>query len=521
MYRFRKRTISIVLTLCFILQGLLVPTAFAREGDCGYEGGVSSGEAAGKTSFEYQEICFVTGEPLIFKGTLTIRKSSRKDTKTKQDIITTTYTYDLQNAEKAATLKRTLVHSTRVTQTDNGQIIEETSLARTPSETLRIGSQTYTLISTEFTRTRLTDTCPAVNYHAGNFWSRKTYRTGSGVNAGSATVTVDVTGEFYGYDQYWGSTEAQVLVYDISGERKTADLMDRWGGTAVVRISLSTVKDLRYVEHLPDPMSLPGGFLQIQSNNGILEYESRLPEFDTDGISTGRVITRSGSLMVESFPVQTRLKVPTIDIIKAHPAEREMGLMFSLGIFDESEPGFDPEDFMTRAEFAKAVVEAAKEVPADPALASKTAAVVKKKAEEPVSPFADVTVGHKYFEAIKTAYERGLMTGTGQGAFRPDDYITVAEIILTLVRAMGLENMAPGPGAVTVFRDNDRIPEYARKAAYVSERIGLLTADENGYLHPEARVTKAEAAVVLSRFIEYMRDDMRLDYRDRIVNYSW
>jgi N-acetylmuramoyl-L-alanine amidase len=80
---------TIVLVLTFIL---FIPLdVHARHGDSGYEGGISSGIIEGKTTLDYKEVSFITGKPVELEGTLTIRKSSRNDT------ITTTYTYNLQN----------------------------------------------------------------------------------------------------------------------------------------------------------------------------------------------------------------------------------------------------------------------------------------------------------------------------------------------------------------------------------------------------------------------------------------
>ena len=77
-------------------------TAYARMGDSGYEGGISSGENPGKTLYDYQEVCFVSGEPIVMKGTLLIKKTS------KQDNVVTTYTYNLKNAEKGGTLSNVI-----------------------------------------------------------------------------------------------------------------------------------------------------------------------------------------------------------------------------------------------------------------------------------------------------------------------------------------------------------------------------------------------------------------------------
>jgi hypothetical protein len=217
-----------LITFLALLILLNAPAAvFAREGDCGYEGGISSGEAPGKTVFQYSEVSFISGQPIVFKGNLTVKKSL------KQDTISTTYTYDLKKSDKNATLKRTLVYNTRLTQKDNKQTIEETSLNGKPVETIKIGNETYTLTSYDFSRSNLIDTKPAVNYYAGNISGRKIYKAGSD----SGTITVDITGKFYGYDQYWGTAEVIELNNVIQSEKKDGSKIERWGGTSSVTVS--------------------------------------------------------------------------------------------------------------------------------------------------------------------------------------------------------------------------------------------------------------------------------------------
>jgi hypothetical protein len=80
--------------------------------------------------------------------------------------------------------------------------------------------------------------------------------------------------------------------------------------------------------------------------------------------------------------------------------------------------------------------------------------------------------------------------------------------------------MGPGQNAVTVFRDNDDIPYYARNAAYVAYRIGLVQGDTTGRLNPNQSLTKSRAAALLNRFIDYMREDMARDYREKVLLYS-
>lgn len=489
---------------------------YARYGDSGFEGGISSGEVEGKTTYDYKEVVFLTGEPIVFSGTLTVKKSAKQDSTTGKKTITTTYTYKLSNAEKSGSLTKTIAYNTVITEKDNGQKIEETSLNGRYTEVIVIDGTTYNLRNYDFTKTNITDSKPAVDYLAGNLWGRKTYSVGGD----DGTVTVDIIGNFYGYNQYWGTTETQVLEYMIQSEIPKGDIVDKWGGTATVKLSNSTSKQIKYVENEPQTISFEGGFVQTQYNNGILQYSSSLPEFDAKGISTDRLVEKSGSLKIEGFPVQTRLMVPSMNHLKGHWAENDIKALYSLEVFKEDSQKFNPQDVMTRAEFADAIVLAAKEVPQDSALnTSKTSRTTKSKKEEILSPFVDVAVDSKYFENINNAYKRGMISGLGNGRFGPDEYLTMADAITIIIRALGLEALAPTGGVATTFVDDADIPSYARSHIYVAQRIGLVQGDDRGYLKPREYLTKARAAVIINKVINYMADDLKKDYRDRIVNY--
>ncbi len=507
-----KKFMIFAVCLIFIIGMLPMETALAREGDAGYEGGISSGDVTGKTSYEYQEVCFITGEPVVLKGTLIIKKQM------KQDKITSTYTYNLKNADKAATLTRTLSFTTTVTKKDNGQTIEESSYAKPASESIKFGNTTYTLKSSDFTRSSLIDTKPAINYYAGNLWGKRVYQTGTATNGGS--VTLETTGNFYGYDQYWGNAEVEVLNYIITGEKNKGGEIDKWGGTASVSLSSNVTKQLKYYKNKPDEISFEGGYAETQYNNNVLEYTCRLPEFDSKGVSTDSMVTKSDSLKIETFPVQKMLPSMTLSSVRGHWAEEDIRLMFGLEVFKGDGAGFRPDQYITRAEFTAAMVQAAKEVPADPALASKVASRGQTaKKQTPVSPFNDVSIDNTYFAQIDNAFKRGLITGTGQNLFGPNNSLTVADALTIFVRALGLEALAPSPVAVTNFKDNDLIPTSARNAAYVAARIGLVQGDEKGYLKPNEKLTKARTATMINRFISYMQSGIREEYRGNIINY--
>ena len=291
-----KKTI-LLLALILLATYLMPGYAFAREGVCGYEGGISSGEVPDNSTYDYKEVSFISGEPVVLEGTLLIKKSQR------QDKLTTTYTYNLRNAEKDATLTRVLVFSTESEKKQNGQITETVALT-SARESVKIDGVTYIIANKnnyQIARSNLKDMKPAVNYHAGSMWSRKVYQVGN-ANEGNK-VTVECTGTFYGYDQYWGNAESLLLDYVISGETQAGDGVAIWGGTASVAISSTSTEQLKYQENEPDQISFPGSYVQSRMNSSVLQYTSMLPEFDAKGIATDHILTYSDSFFIETFPV--------------------------------------------------------------------------------------------------------------------------------------------------------------------------------------------------------------------------
>ena len=195
--------------------------------------------------------------------------------------------------------------------------------------------------------------------------------------------------------------------------------------------------------------------------------------------------------------------------------------MFSLEVFKGDSSNFYPDNYMTRAEFASAMAKVAREVPQDPTIVTRTVSASRRTTakEIVVSPFDDVSIGNIYFNDIKNVFERGIMVGKGYDRFAPNEYITKAEATVAIIRALGFESLAPAPVAVTGFRDNDLIPEHARNAAYVAHKIGLIQSDSRGNMNPGKKLTKAEAAGMLNNLIKYLQEDIRKDYRDRLINY--
>ncbi|HOJ12035.1 MAG TPA: S-layer homology domain-containing protein [Clostridiales bacterium] len=508
--------IVFIVTVFCILQPM---TVFAQKVELGYEGGISSGTKDEKTPLEYSEVCFLTGEPIVFSGTVSVKKT------TKQDTTNATYTYNLKNIERSATLTRSMSYNIRTVKTEKGQIIEELSLSRNPSETIRINNDIYVLRNYEFSNSEIIDKRPAIDYSAGNMWGRKTYQAGNANNGG--TVTVEITGKIFGYDHYWGNTETAILNYEINSERKNGDILDRWGGNAKVIISSSIIKEIKFMKNIPEQISFEGGYVRTYNNSSMLEYYCCLPEFDSKGISNYRMVETRDILKLEALPEQTRLPVYDLSYLRGHWAEKEINILHSLGVFNDKEKKFNPEAFITRGEFIAALVEVFWDNSINPSINERITASGstrtrrgKDKAEEIISPYKDIPTDHRYFPQIGKAHKNGLVTGRGQDIFAPEDTISLAEIMVIFVRALGLEDLAPNPYAITSFQDDISIPAYARNAIYAADRMGLIEGDNRGYLKPDEKITKAKAAILLNNFITYMREGIRKDYQECIIGFN-
>ena len=128
-----------------------------------------------------------------------------------------------------------------------------------------------------------------------------------------------------------------------------------------------------------------------------------LPEFDSRGISTDRIVTYSDSLAIETFPIQRRLPTTDLRNARGHWEENDIKIMFGLEVFKGDGSNFYPDNYMTRAEFAAAMTKVAKEVPQDPTLITRTVQTSRRTTgkEIIVSPFDDVSINNIYFNDIK------------------------------------------------------------------------------------------------------------------------
>ncbi|ACL74676.1 S-layer homology domain-containing protein [Ruminiclostridium cellulolyticum] len=523
-YSILTKTAGFVVSAALII-GMATPgTAYALRGDSGYEGGISSGEnpnvtvtlTTSKISYQYQEPFFLTGVPIVLTGTMTVNKKLNTDSKTGVQTLTTTYDYNVPNSNNNS-LVRKIVMTTTITPRDNGQKTETTKLT-SASETLKLNGVSYYISKSNpndymISKAITNDYQPAVSYFAGTLIGKKTYHVGSSTSPN--TIVVDSTCNTVGYDEYWSTAETQIIKQTITSRKggQAAIVL----GNANIDISTTTTKQLKYYENQPEQISFEGGYYKTQYNENVLKYTANLKELDKNGVPTSKTVTYTRSLKLESFPFNDPLVAPNLKKIKGHPAEESMAIMFGLEAYKNID-SFNPQEYMSRGEFIDAFSKVAPAVPLDPVFKPKTTKSSSRKKAPVVLLFKDVPEKNKYFSSINDAANRGIVS-TG-GNFRPDAKITLAEAVTMMINSLGLKGLAPNPSPVTRFKDNDKIPGYARAPMYVAEKIGLIQEDSRGYIYPTAKITKANAARIMKVYIEYMNSGIRKEYMERIISYK-
>lgn len=508
MKKLNRRIIPLVLAAVFFTA--LPFDALAVEGSFGYEGGISVEDRTANNEYQYSEMCFITGKPILFTGTLTIKKTDKKGT------LNSTYTYRLSNPDNNATLTRVVLYTTTSETKANGQKTETTRLSRLPTETITIDGVVYRLIDAGFSKSLLTDPKAAINYNSGEFSEEKTYRIGTD---NEDTVTVSVSGRLYDYDQYWSSTQTQKINVLVETDIKSGEEPVSWGGSAELTVSSVTRRQVYYAENEPTQISFEGGYVMKSWTESAVDYTARFPEFDKNGNHTNVLKNYSDTLSLSTAPDLSRLMVPDLKHLGGFWAEEPISILFGLEIIPGTGSSYRPEKNVTRGEFTVMLVNALKDIPEDPDVRKSTYTRRTSSKTPEVSPFKDVATTHPYYDKIKEAYAKGIAAGTDNGIFRPDWFITRADAVKMLVAALGLENLAPYPATAAPFADNDLIPEYARNAVTVANELGLISPDQWGRFNPSKGLTNEETAVLLYSLINYMGDEMIRDYRDRIMEF--
>lgn len=129
--------------------------------------------------------------------------------------------------------------------------------------------------------------------------------------------------------------------------------------------------------------------------------------------------------------------------------------------------------------------------------AAVTRAVNKPIDEEPVQLYSDVPPTYWAVREIFAAHRLGIMTGYSNGTFRPELPIIRAEAVVALNRSFPLPEI----------RERVTFPDvlgryWAREQIELAYARGIINGDHRGWFYPERALTRAEYAVMLWQALE-------------------
>ncbi|MBS5145981.1 MAG: S-layer homology domain-containing protein, partial [Butyricicoccus pullicaecorum] len=152
------------------------------------------------------------------------------------------------------------------------------------------------------------------------------------------------------------------------------------------------------------------------------------------------------------------------------------------GLFVGTEPNtFSPNESMSRS----MVVTVLYRLAGEPAV-------------QAVNQFSDV--GRTYYtDAVTWASENQIVSGTSSNTFSPNLMVTREELVVMLHR---LANPAPNSSAkLTGFSDTAKVSSWASASMQWAVENEILKGSD-GALLPQQKLTRAEAASLISRFME-------------------
>lgn len=236
------------------------------------------------------------------------------------------------------------------------------------------------------------------------------------------------------------------------------------------------------------------------SNVGVYRYDEASGQWVYVG---GRVnpvshtVTTSLNHFSTYAAMATSIRFPDMN---GHWAEGDVGRLAARHVIGGRPDGrFDPAGSVTRAELAKMLVRTR--------ISEQGAAFVQ--ATSP-APFTDVASFDWFAGDVATAASHGIVRGA-DGRFRPGDSVTREELAVMVVRALGADRIAAGlsVGEVTSllsFSDAAQVSDWAAHSLALAVKWGILRGSD-GRLSPQGVASRAEAAAMLGRMLDFMEGE--------------
>lgn len=176
--------------------------------------------------------------------------------------------------------------------------------------------------------------------------------------------------------------------------------------------------------------------------------------------------------------------------MNTHWAKSDVSLLASKYIVKGTTSGqFKPQTAITRADFAEYVARGLG------LTGDRTAA----------SKFSDISKTNASAAFIGAASKAGIIAGDTDGKFRPNASIKREEMAAMLVRAMKYAGVTKSASttALNKFSDRTKVSSFAKDGLAVCVQVGIISGVTSTALKPQDNATRAEAAIMLKRFLVY------------------
>lgn len=106
---------------------------------------------------------------------------------------------------------------------------------------------------------------------------------------------------------------------------------------------------------------------------------------------------------------------------------------------------------------------------------------------------------------VASAYNKGYVVGKSDTEFGANDYITRQDTAVILYRMMQINDKTPAVFNITkTFTDHKDISDYAVRGVEMLSEYGIINGFSDGTFKPQNLLTRAEAAVLIKNFLDYV-----------------
>jgi len=189
------------------------------------------------------------------------------------------------------------------------------------------------------------------------------------------------------------------------------------------------------------------------------------------------------------------------DDLTGHRYEAEMRELMKLGVIVGYDDGtIRPNQQVTRAEFAKMVVNSFELGPVTKSASLENAGFVAASTEIAVS-FKDVSLGAWYYDSVAAAVSAGIIKGYDDNTFRPNELINREQMSTMVARALKAKGVVINVSETKAldFTDASTIRDDHKDDVRILSHLGIITGNQDKTFKPKDGSTRWMVAVVMLR----------------------